>query len=179
MRNILLCLILIFPFFLVVNASEKDKVMQVSRQIFGDPLDTSRNLFTINHFYVYRLDFDKKNRVSELAIEPKYYFSTSHPDWEETEDFKPLTFTEYKNLLVQLELVKTKGNLLSEDQIDIVGNATSFHKAYYELALLEIGFVFSLAAGENAPTEIKYFRLNFRKDRNKKISVTPMTEKND
>ncbi|MEP6902460.1 MAG: hypothetical protein ABJA66_11965 [Actinomycetota bacterium] len=179
MKKILLCLILLLFSFLIVSASEKDKVMQVSRQIFGEPIDTRRNLFNINRFYVYRLDFDKQNRMSELAIEPKYYFSTSHPDWEETEDFKPLTFTAYKNLLGQLELVKTKGNLISKDQIDIVGNATAFHQDHYEHSLLETGFVFSLDADENTPTEIKYFRLNFRKDRNKKISVKPMTKKND
>lgn len=179
MKKILLCLILLFSLFLIVSASEKDKVMKVSRQIFGEAIDTSQNLFNVNRFYVYRLDFDKQNRVSELAIEPKYYFSTSHPDWEETEDFKPLTFTEYQNLLEQLELVKTKGNLISKSQIDIVGNATRFHKDYYEQALLETGFVFSLNADENMPTEIRYFRLNFSKDRNKKISVKPMTKKNE
>lgn len=167
MKVLLLCLVLFTWLPIAANASEKDAALQVSKQLFGKSVDGERNMYEVNRFYVYRIAFDKQDRVEELAIEPKYYFAESHPEWEEENDYKSLSFTEYQSLLERLESVKAKGKLINKAKIGIVGNARAFYNDRYENALLEIGYFFALDMDDTSPAQIKFFRLKFGKEKEK------------
>jgi len=172
MKALLFCLISIFAMLPVgANASERENALQTSRQLFGEPIDAERNLYEVNRFYVYRIAFDERDRVGELAVEPKYYFAEFHPEWEKDADYEPLSFAEYKSLLERLESVKSKGNLTNKAKIGITGNATAFYNDRYENALLETGYFFVLKMDENAPQVIRFFRLKFGAEKRKETNL--------
>jgi hypothetical protein len=148
------------------KVSEKESILQICNQLFGAPLDTKQNLFEINPFYVLQVKFDNRGGLRQLAVEPKYFFEESHPEWEEPDNFTNLTKAEYENLLARLDSVKSKGALMKPASgISVVTNMTAWHKAVYQYAVLEWGEVVDLRRGENAPLEVRWLRLNYSKAR--------------
>lgn len=144
------------------KASEQDSIMRICSQLFGAPVDTKHTLFEVNEFYVLRVRFDNRGKLEQLAVEPKYFFEESHPAWKEPDNFTNLTKVEYEKLLGRLDSVKPKGALRKPASgISVVTNMTAWHKAVYENAVLEWGEVADLRRGDNAPTEIRWLRLNY------------------
>jgi hypothetical protein len=144
--------------------SEKESVLRICNQLFGTPVDEKQNVFEVNQFYVLQAKFDKRGKLEKLAVEPKYFFGESHPEWEYPDDFTYLSQVEYENLLARLDGIKAKGALRKPDSGgSVVTNLTSWHKAFYENAVLEWGEVVDLRRGENAPLAIKWIRLNYLK----------------
>lgn len=157
-------------FFAAVEAeaSEKDKVWRACEQLFGKPVDENPSLFEVNRFYVLRVKFDNRDNLQELAVEPKYYFAEAHSDWKETDNFTYLSIEEYKNLLARLDAIKPKGALVKPtDNISIVTNSTAHHTEIYENASLKWGSLVDLRRDENAPSEIRWFRLNYEKQKSR------------
>ena len=146
------------------EASEKESVLRACRHLFGEPIDTKQNLFQVNRFYVLRAKFDNRGRLELLAVEPKYYFEESHPEWREPGNFANLTKAEYENLLARLDSVRPKGRLIKPASgISVVTNMTAWHQAVYKHAVLEWGEVVDLRREENAPLEVRWIRLHYRK----------------
>jgi hypothetical protein len=151
--------------FAHAKASEKESILRICDQLFGKSVDEKQNLFEVNQFYVLRVKFNR-NELEELAVEPKYYFEETHPEWEEPDNFTYLSQTEHENLLARLDDVKPKGALIKPDYGGgLVTNMTSRHKAVYVNAVLEWGEVVDLRRGENAPLAIKWIRLNYLKSK--------------
>ena len=141
-------------------ASDKDRVISICNQVFGKPVDERQNLFEINPFYVLRVSFNKQNNVEELAVEPKYFFEESHPDWKEPDNFEYLSKVEYEKLLKKIDAITPKGKLVKPAAaISYVTNLTAWHTEIYEKAALTWGELVDLRRGENAPYEVKWFKL--------------------
>lgn len=152
--------------FATINAtaSEKDEVLRVCGQLFGKPVDEKLSLFEVNRFYVLRAAFGKRNKLEQLAIEPKYYFEETHSDWEEPDDFTYLSKIEYENLLAQAEKIKPKGALIKPASgIGVVTNMTAWHTEIYENASLTWGQLVDIRLSEDAPYQVRWLRLNYGK----------------
>ena len=146
--------------------SEKDQILRICNQMFGAPVDEGQNLFEVDQFHVLRVKFNNRGRLEQLAVEPKYYFEESHPEWKEPDNFANLTKSEYENLLVRLDSVNPKGTLIKPAPGGaVVTNMTAWYKAVYENAVLEWGEVVDLRGGENAPLEIRWLRLTYQKSK--------------
>ncbi len=146
--------------------SEKGEILRICNQMFGAPVDVKQNLFEVDRFHVLRVKFDNRGRLEQLAVEPKYYFEESHPEWEEPDNFANLTKSEYENLLERLDRVKSKGaQIKSRPSASAVTNLTAWYKEVYENAVLEAGEVVDLRRGENAPLEIRWLRLTYQKSK--------------
>lgn len=146
------------------EVSEKETVLRACNQLFGAPVDTELHLFEANQFYVLRVKFDGRGGLEQLAVEPKYYFEESHPEWKYPDNFTYLSQVDYDTLPAQLDAIKPKGALIKPDAGGgVVTNMTSWHKAIYENAVLEWGEVVDLRRGENAPLAIKWIRLTYIK----------------
>ncbi|HEX7999700.1 MAG TPA: hypothetical protein VF528_15035 [Pyrinomonadaceae bacterium] len=152
--------------FAAARASEKDETLGICRQLFNAAVDEKQNLFEVNAFYVLQAKFDNRGRLQELAVEPKYFFEESHPGWEEPENFAYLSEAEYQMLLARLDIVKTKGELVKpESGTSVVTNLTAHHSEVYEHAVLEWGEIVDLRRPEDAPLEIRFFRLKYLKQK--------------
>jgi hypothetical protein len=150
------------------KASVKDEVLRACAQLFGKPVDEKQNLFEVNRFYVLRVAFDKHDNLELLAVEPKYYFEDSHPDWKEPDDFAYLSKVEYDNLLAQLDLIKPKGKLVKPASgISSVTNLTAWHTEIYEHGSLTWGELVDLRRGDNAPYEVRWLRLNYGRQKSR------------
>lgn len=148
------------------EASEKGSVLQICNQLFRAPVDAEQNLFEVNKFYVLRVKFDNRGKLEELAVEPKYFFEESHPEWEEPDDFTHLSQSEFDSLLMRLDAVKPKGALIKPDSISpAVTNMTAWHTAIYEYAELKWGEVVDLRRGESAPLAVRWIKLNYLRPR--------------
>lgn len=144
--------------------ADKESVLRTCERLFGAPVDEKQNFFEVNQFYVLRVKFDEGGRLEQLAVEPKYFFEESRPEWEYPSDFRDLSQGEYESLLERLDGVRPKGALRKADAGGgVVTNMTSRHKAVYENAVLEWGEVVDLRRGEFAPLAIKWVRLNYQK----------------
>lgn len=148
------------------NPSEKDEILRICNQMFGVPADAKQNLFEVDQFHVLRVKFNNRGRLEQLAVEPKYYFEESHPEWKEPDNFANLTKSEYENLLARLDSVKSKGALIKPSSSgSAVTNMTAWYKAIYENAVLEWGEVVDLRRGENAPLEVRWLRLTYQRSK--------------
>ena len=148
------------------GTSDKDRIMSICNQVFGKLIDEKQNLFEINVFYVLRANFDKRNHIEEFAVEPKYFFEESHPEWEEPDNFKYLSMDEYEKWLKEIDAIIPKGKLIKPAAaISFVTNLTAWHTEIYEKAALTWSELVDLRRGENAPYEIKWFKLNYGKHR--------------
>jgi hypothetical protein len=148
------------------KASEKESVLQLCNQYFGAPVDAKQNLFDVNQFYVLHVKFNNRGELVESAVEPKYFFEESHPEWNEPDNFAFLSKAEYESVLAHLDRIKPKGRFIKpRSNIVVVTNLTAPHKDIYEHAVLEWGEIVDLRRGDNAALEVRYFRLSYLKSR--------------
>lgn len=140
--------------------SEKTKVFEACKALYGSPADETQNLFLVNQFYVLRLRFDRRGKLKELAVEPKYFFEETHPEWAEPDNFAFLTKQEYEVLLTQLDSIKPKGVLMKPAfPGSVVTNMTSYHREVHLHAVLQWGELVDLRRGENAPVLVRWVRV--------------------
>ena len=143
---------------------QKEKTLLNCKQLFGEPVDEKQKLFGINQFYVLHMKFDRHNNLEEFAVEPKYYYEESHPEWKEPDTFEYLSKNEYEKLLVQIDTIKPKGAIIKPaPTVSYVTNQTAWHTEIYKNATLTWGEVADLARGEKADYQVKWFRLNYGK----------------
>jgi len=65
--------------------------------------------FSINEFYVLRLNFNRGGQLTQLAVEPKYYYADDHPEWAEPDNFPYLSKAEYDRRVAEVDRIKPKG----------------------------------------------------------------------
>ncbi len=146
------------------RSAEKETTLRICRQLFSAAIDEKQNLFEVNPFYVLQVKFDTRGRLEELAVEPKYFFGESHPEWEEPVNFAYLSKGEYEVLLALLDSVKPKGVLVKPKSGSVVvTNLTAHYKKVYAHAVLEWGEIVDLRRPEDAPLEIRFFRVKYPK----------------
>jgi hypothetical protein len=149
----------------IAKVSEKESVLQECNDLFGPAVDSKQNLFNVNEFYVLSAKFDVGGKLVELAVQPRYFFDQSHPDWTEPEKFSFLSKSDYENLLVRPDRIRPKGRLLKgSSALSYVTNMTAHHTEIYEHAALVWGELVDLRRGENVPLQVRWVRLNFSGD---------------
>jgi hypothetical protein len=141
---------------------EKEKLLKLCAENFGEPVDKGLNLYEANSFYVLHAVFDKKNKLEKLEIVPRYYFAESHPEWEEPEEFENLSWSQFQNFLTRVDLIKPKGELITPSpNVSIVTNQTAPFTTVYKNAQITVGYLLDLNERESA--EIKWFLVEFGK----------------
>jgi hypothetical protein len=147
-----------------VRASERAKVLCITAQYFGDPIDNDLLLFEVDRDHVLRLSFDRKDNLVQLSVEPKYYFADEHPEWQEKPTFTNFYWIEFQDLLAKLEFIKAKGILVRPaSEVSIVTNLTAWETSYYEKAALTIGRLVDMRLPAASHEQIRWFRLEYGK----------------
>jgi hypothetical protein len=162
-----LLIIIIFVIFTVVGqaqSSERDGVLRLLGESYNRVADEAKVLFELDRFHVIRAEFDKRNKLTELAVEPKYYFEAAHPDWRETIDFKNLSRAEFLSLSEKLKRVKDIGKVVKQAKsYSGVTSNTAWYTEYYSKATLAWGAVAGRRDRDDSPYEVRWFRFQYRK----------------
>jgi hypothetical protein len=154
------------------RSSEKETTLRICRQLFNAAVDEKQNLFEVNPFYVLQVKFNHRGRLEELAVEPKHFFAESHPEWEEPVNFTYLSLMEYEVLVALLDSVRPKGVLVKpKSGSAVITNLTAHYKKVYAHAVLEWGEIVDLRRAEDAPLEIRFFRVKYPKDKERIITA--------
>jgi hypothetical protein len=155
---------LYFPTSVAAKASERSRIIPLCTQMYGSVVDQPRTLFSINQFYVLRLNFNRSGKLTQLAVEPKYYYEIDHPDWAEPDNFPNLSKTEYERLVAEVDGVKPKGALIKRRASTAAGtNMTAWWRESYRHGILEWGEVVDLRRAPDAPTLVRWFRVYYSK----------------
>jgi hypothetical protein len=149
-------------------AADREAALRRCRGQFGAAVDEERNLFEVNRWYVLEVKFDKRGRLSELNVVPKYFFEEAHPEWKEPEApnlegywARYLTRYDYEKLLQRFDRIAPKGGLLKKGWPAVVTNMTAPYTDFYERAVLTHGEVVDLRRGDYVPTLFRYVRLRY------------------
>lgn len=139
------------------QANERDQVIRLLGESYRPVADAKKTLFDVDRFRVIRVEFDKRKRLIELAVEPKYYFMDEHPEWAEPDNFANLSRAEFLELSTKLKRVKDLGKMVqSVNTIAVVTNSTAWYTEYYRNASFTWGAVvddvrwFRFKYGDNA-----------------------------
>jgi hypothetical protein len=158
----------ILTMLLVLGAQGPSSSAQVSRdlvltgcaQLFGERVEESPILFGVNSFYVLRIRFDKNGELEQAAVEPRYYYADTHPDWEEPDNFEWLSATRVADLLAKIDRLRRIGNLVSPHRgIVIITNSTAPITDEHEHATVRRGEIPHL---EGEPVFTRYLRVQFK-----------------
>ena len=122
------------------SVPEKEVVLKSCVQLFGAPVDEHLNLFEANQAFVLQAKFSKRGKLEEFVVKPKYFFNETHPEWTEPYSFPTLSQSEFQDLVMKLDRVKPKGNMVKpRNDISVVTNSTAYYKETYKHAVLEWG----------------------------------------
>lgn len=154
-----------------VPISEKSRVLTLCVEKFGRPIDEQKHLFEINRFYLLRVEFERTGRLKLLAVEPKYFFQESHPEWSEPEEFSFLSKDEFDKLLMVLDQIRSRGQLLESCPISLVTNLTAPRTDIYQHATVVRGELLDIRRAEDAPVEVRWLRIEF--SRSKRVKSCP------
>lgn len=145
------------------QAHERNDVLRKCSDSFQRIADEEKLLFEVNRFYVLRVKFDENGTLSELAVEPKFYFADERSEWKETESFTALTGPEFDKLKRTIMSLKDTGKLIKEaNKIAFVTNMTAWYTEVYENGKFTWGVVTDLRKGDDPPFEVKWFRMRFK-----------------
>ena len=135
------------------QANERDQVIRLLGESYRPVADAKNILFDVDRFRVIRAEFDKRKRLIELAVEPKYYFEEEHPEWAEPDEFANLSRVEFLELSTKLKRVKDLGKMVqSVNTIAVVTNSTAWYTEYYQNASFTWG-----AVGD----DVRWFRFKY------------------
>src|SRR5688572_24752178 len=96
----------VFVTALKAVGDEGRNVLDLCERYFGPAVDSDANLYEANSWYVLHVTFDGQNKVEKLEVVPKYYFAADHPEWEQSDSFEYLSWTQYQNLFTRVSLIK-------------------------------------------------------------------------
>ena len=140
-------------------------VEQLCTQLFGPIIDRRMGLYAVNAFYVFSSTFDRHGNVISVRVEPKYFYDWVHIDWEERDDFRYLTSSDYERLLAQLDHIKPKGILIEPaSPTPEIRNFTAWHRETYNDGVLSWGEVAD-AERAQTPTLVRWLEIIFVKRR--------------
>lgn len=144
----------------------KQDVLKKCSEYFGKAIDEDAALFEVNYFYVLEVMFNKENKLKRFSVKPKEYFSDTRPEWEDLEGFDYLSWQEYQNVLIKLDLIKPKGKLVKGPApISFVTNRTSWPTREFEFASMKTGITSSIIDDDDdAPSRIRSFYIDFEKE---------------
>lgn len=137
---------------------EKEAILQSCAQLFGAAVDAKQNLFEVNQAFVLQVTFNKRGKLAEFAVKPKYFFNDTHPEWKEPDLFPSLSPSEFRDLITRLDAMKPKGRLLKpRSNFRVVTNLTTYPKEIYKHAVLEWG--------ELGDHSVRFFSIGYLKSK--------------
>lgn len=140
-------------------------VEQLCTQLFGPMIDRRMGLYAVNAFYVFSSNFDRHGNVISVRVEPKYFYDWVHVDWEERDDFRYLTSSDYERLLTHIDRIKSKGTLVERaSPTSEIQNFTAWRRETYSNGVLRWGEVAD-SNGAQKPTLVRWFEIIFVKRR--------------
>lgn len=102
--------------------------------------------------------------LTQLAVEPKYFYDIDHPEWAEADNFPYLSKTEYDRLIAEIDRINPKGFLVKPRLPGAaVTNMTAWYKETYTNGVLEWGEVVDLRRPTDAPLLVRWFRVHYSK----------------
>lgn len=141
-------------------------VLQMCDQLYGPMIDQRLGLYAVNPFYVLHLTFDRHGELIGLDVEPKYYYDFVHIDWEERDDFRNLSKSEYEHLLAEIDRIKPKGTLIEPaSPTSVVTNFTAWRRKTYSGGILEWGEVADSQRPADAPVLVRWLKVLYVKRR--------------
>jgi len=144
--------------------SERTRVLALCAKTYGATVDQKRNLFSVNEFYILRVTFNRNGRLTQLAVEPKYFYADDHPEWAEPDHFPYLSKTEYQRLVAEVDRIKAKGPVVKPaSPISMVTNFTAWRRETHRAAVLEWGEVVDWDAAADVPRLVRFFRVYYSK----------------
>lgn len=173
-RRILITAIVLYFSVGAISAQSRTEVLKKCEMLFGKPVDEQLSLFEVNRYYVLRVDFNKKDRLREFAVEPKFYFEDSHPEWAETADNEWLTEFDLRSLLGRLDGIKQKGPITRPSaKFSVVTNLTAWNYECHVNGYVTWGQLVDLRLPDNSPVQVKWFRVTFEKPKRIKLTIRP------
>jgi hypothetical protein len=140
----------------------QDAVLASSAELFGPRVEVSPALFEINRFYVLRVEFGADGRLARAAIQPKYYYAETHPNWEEPDDFEWLSPGRVAELLTKIDRLQPIGKLVKPHSgIAITTNLTTPLTDEYEHAMVRRGEILRLHDRE--PVLVRYLTVQYER----------------
>jgi len=147
---------------IAAKPSERTRILRLCTKTYGPTVDQKQNLFSLNQFYVLRLNFNRRSRLTQLAVEPKYYYADDHPAWGEPDNFPNLSKIEYDRLVTDVDKIKAKGSLVKPHSPGaFVTNMTAWYRETYSNGVLEWGEVVDLRRTSDAPSLVRWFRVYY------------------
>jgi hypothetical protein len=145
--------------------TREERANRTCKQLFGAMIDQRMGLYAVNPFYVLSLNFDRHGNVISLRVEPKYYYDWVHIDWEERDDFRYLTKSDYEHLLAQIDRIKPKGTLIEPTSpTPEIRNFTAWRRETYSDGVLSWGEVAD-AERTQEPKRVRWLEIIFVKRR--------------
>ena len=153
---------------LLVHAPQgpgRDGVLASCAQLFGPRVESSA-LFEINRFYVLRVQFGTNGRLDEAAVEPRFYYRDTHPDWQEPGDFEWLSVAQHDDMLAKLKMLRPFGRLIQAHRGPVfVTNLTGPLTDDYENATVIRGQIVDIRRGDGAPVLFRYIKVRYKNAR--------------
>jgi hypothetical protein len=137
----------------------KDVTIGLVKQLFGAQIQTPQ-FFDVDRFRVLRLVFDSNGRLTEVAVEPKFYFTDLRPDWEAPPDFDDMTAGQFKDVLDRFDRLWPKGALKKpKEGLSFVTNSLAQFTEEYERATITWAELVDLRRGEKAAPRFRFVKM--------------------
>src|SRR6185295_9882698 len=93
-----------------VNAG-RGVILAKCEQLFGQRVEETPILFSVDRFYVLRVQFSEDGQLEQASVVPRYYYADTHPDWEEPDNFEWLSTARVADMLAKIERLRPIGKL--------------------------------------------------------------------
>lgn len=94
-------------------------------------IDERENLFEVSAQYVLQPGLNAKGELTQVRVVPKYFFETSHPEWQEPESPSSIPVEVYRDTVQRLANIKRLGALVHPGKVGVTLNLqTSFWDEY-------------------------------------------------
>jgi Carboxypeptidase regulatory-like domain len=156
-RSVLL-LPCILDFSLGTAVTAQENLLSKASQLFGEPLNMEHRVYRLNDTYVIWLIFDAREKLFQVDVGPKSYYSSEFPNAPATTEADDLSNAEYEGALRKISQLKDIGALRKGH-----GNAVSSDLGPLNTDQFEGAFVDRVLA-DNGEEKVEKFNVYFFQD---------------
>lgn len=151
----------LLPNLVVIATAQKEIVLTKCAATFGEPVDKNLNLFPVDADFVLRVDFTEKGKLKEIAIEPKYFFSDTHPEWLEPEKMPHLLSKTPRDFLSLIDSISSLGTLKRKYRDGVITNSTNYRKECYENAVVTFADTWDWYGNSKDESKVRFIRADY------------------
>ena len=122
---------------LVVGQETSSECLQIIDRSFQRVSTAKLIAYEVNRDYFLRAEFEKNCDLVKIDVSPKYFWEYLNPDWKEPEYRVDLLDDQYKQLLAEIDQIKTLGALIRKGQGGEVTNTTLWLRDRYAKAYVQ------------------------------------------